>query len=118
MNALAEMEFKPCRGDVKPLTDRELTDLTIKLGGEWMVMVGHHLEREYAFKNFRDALAFTDRVGDLAEKMGHHPDIYLAWGKVRLTLWTHKIDGLTKNDFVLAAKINQLLPRTERKPLR
>jgi 4a-hydroxytetrahydrobiopterin dehydratase len=62
------------------------------------------LEKEYKFKNFREALDFTNRVGELAEEQGHHPDIYLAWGKVRLTVWTHKIDGLSESDFVLAAK--------------
>jgi 4a-hydroxytetrahydrobiopterin dehydratase len=67
----------------------------------------HHLEKAYPFKDFREALAFTNRVGELAEEQSHHPDIHLAWGKVRLTIWTHKIDGLTESDFIFAAKADQ-----------
>ena len=69
----------------------------------------HHLEKEFLFRDFVSALAFVNRVGELAEREGHHPDVHLAWGKVRLTLWTHKIDGLTESDFVLAAKADTLL---------
>lgn len=68
----------------------------------------HHLEKNFNFKNFRQAIDFTNKVGELAESEGHHPDIYLAWGKVKVTTWTHKIDGLTESDFILAAKINLL----------
>jgi 4a-hydroxytetrahydrobiopterin dehydratase len=80
------------------------------LGGGWDIVSEHHLEKEYKFKDFRAALDFTNRVGELAEAQGHHPDIYLAWGKVKLTLWTHKIDGLTESDFIFAAKADSLLP--------
>jgi 4a-hydroxytetrahydrobiopterin dehydratase len=69
----------------------------------------HHLEKEFQFKDFREALDFTNRVGALAEAQGHHPDIYLTWGKVKLTIWTHKIDGLTESDFIMAAKADALL---------
>ena len=69
----------------------------------------HHIEKEFTFKNFREALDFTVEVGELAEEEGHHPDIYLAWGKVKITLWTHKIDGLSESDFILAAKTDGLL---------
>jgi len=78
------------------------------MGGGWNVVREHHLEKEFPFPDFAGALAFTNRVGALAEEQGHHPDIYLAWGKVRITIWTHKIDGLTRSDFVLAAKIDRL----------
>ncbi|NLJ99179.1 MAG: 4a-hydroxytetrahydrobiopterin dehydratase [Tissierellia bacterium] len=67
------------------------------------------LKKEYKFKNFKDALDFTNKVGSLAEEEGHHPDIYLSWGKVVIKLWTHKIDGLHKNDFILAAKIDEII---------
>lgn len=82
-----------------------LQNLLKGLGRAWRVVKGHHLEKEFKFKDFKQALAFTNRVGALAEEQGHHPDIHLAWGKVRVTIWTHAIDGLTENDFVLAAKI-------------
>lgn len=86
-----------------------LHELHRQLGSSWQVLNEHHLEKEYRFPNFADALAFTNRVGALAESVNHHPDIYLAWGKVRLTLWTHKIDGLTESDFVFAAKADTVL---------
>jgi 4a-hydroxytetrahydrobiopterin dehydratase len=66
------------------------------------------LEKTYLFKNFAEALAFVNRVGALAEEQGHHPDVYLAWGRVRLEIWTHKIKGLTESDFVFAAKCDRL----------
>jgi 4a-hydroxytetrahydrobiopterin dehydratase len=104
MSSLAQKECIPCKGGVPPLKGSELTRLGEELGGEWNVVSEHHLEKEYRFKNFREALDFTIKVGELAETQGHHPDIYLAWGKVKLTVWTHKIDGLTESDFVFAAK--------------
>lgn len=78
----------------------------------WDVVEEHHLDRTYKFKNFRDALDFTNQVGELAEEQGHHPDIHLAWGKVGIRLWTHKIDGLTESDFIMAAKIESLNERS------
>ena len=108
MSALAEKECLPCKGGTPPLKGDELKRLARELAGDWRVINEHHLEREYKFKNFREALDFTNRVGELAEKIQHHPDIYLAWGKVKLTLWTHKIDGLSESDFVFAAKVDEL----------
>ena len=105
---LAQKECLPCKGEVPALKGKALKDLEQKLGNGWKVVNEQHLEKEFKFKDFKGALAFTNRVGDLAEGQGHHPDIYLAWGKVRITIWTHKIDGLTESDFVLAAKIEQL----------
>ena len=111
MRELAEKECVPCKGGVPPLKGEALQRLQQQLGHGWTVVREHHLEKEYTFTNFREALAFTNRVGELAESQNHHPDIYLAWGKVKITLWTHKIDGLTESDFVMAAKI-EALPRS------
>lgn len=86
----------------------ELKRLLSELGGGWRVVEEHHLEKVYRFPDFREALAFTDQVGELAERQGHHPDIHLSWGRVRLTVHTHKIDGLTESDFIFAAKVNAL----------
>lgn len=108
MTALAEKECVPCKGGVPRLEGDELSRLTRELGTGWKVVDGHHLEKEYKFKNFREALAFTNKIGEVAESQGHHPDVYLAWGLVKLTVWTHKVDGLTENDFILAAKSDQL----------
>jgi 4a-hydroxytetrahydrobiopterin dehydratase len=103
---LANETCVPCRGGVPPLKGADLAALSHDLGGGWKVVEEHHLEKEYRFANFAEALAFTNRIGEIAEQQGHHPDIYLAWGKVRVTIWTHKIDGLTRSDFVLAAKMD------------
>ena len=109
MTDLASKQCVPCRGGVPPLAGGALEALHVELGGDWRVVDGHHLEKEYRFKNFREAFAFTNRVGELAEEQAHHPDIYLAWGKVRVTIWTHKIDGLTESDFIFAAKSDRLV---------
>ncbi len=107
MSKLAEKQCIPCRGGVPPLTAEEIEPLAAEIPA-WNVIDEHHLDRTYAFSNFRKALDFTNQIGELAEEQGHHPDIYLAWGKVGVQLWTHKIDGLTESDFVMAAKIEQL----------
>ncbi len=109
MRALAEGTCIPCRGGVPPLHGDELAAFQKKLGNDWEIINKHHLEKEFLFGNFKKALDFTIKVGELAENQNHHPDIYLAWGKVRLTIWTHKIDGLTESDFIFAAKADQEL---------
>ena len=109
MSELAQVTCIPCRGGVPPLKGEELDALQEKLGNGWQIINEHHLEKEYIFADFRQALDFTVKVGEVAENQGHHPDIYLAWGKVKLTIWTHKIDGLTESDFILAAKADQEL---------
>ena len=106
--SLAEKECKPCQGGEPPLAGEELQKLQDELGSNWQVIDGHHLEKEYSFKNFAEALEFTNKVGALAEEIFHHPDIFLAWGKVKITIWTHKIDGLNEADFIFAAKADAL----------
>ncbi len=106
--SLADKPCVPCRGDVPPLEGESLAGLYRQLAGDWRLVADHHLEKTYRFKNFRDALDFTNRVGELAEAENHHPDIFLAWGRVTLEIWTHTIDGLTESDFILAAKIDRL----------
>lgn len=108
MAQLAEMSCVPCRGGVPPLQGDALDRFRGQVSS-WDVVDGHHLAREFKFSNFQLALDFTNQVGALAESEGHHPDIYLAWGRVGIKIWTHKIDGLTESDFVLAAKIDRLL---------
>lgn len=108
VSSLATEKCVPCRGGVPPLKGEELRALERELGGGWRIIDEHHLEKEFRFHDFAQALAFTNRIGALAEEEGHHPDIHLAWGKVRVTIWTHKIDGLTRSDFVLAAKFDSV----------
>ena len=105
---LSEKTCIPCRGGVAPLTPDEIKPLASQVK-QWNVVNNHHVEKEFKFPDFKKALDFVNRVGAIAEEQGHHPDIYLAWGKARVTIWTHKIDGLTESDFVLAAKIDKLL---------
>ena len=109
MSDLANRNCVPCRGGTPPIQGQLLKDLG-KHVPEWKIVKSHHLTRAFPFPNFRAALEFTNQVGELAEREGHHPDIYLAWGKVEIKLWTHKIDGLTESDFILAAKIDRLQP--------
>jgi len=108
VSALAERECIPCKGGVPPLEGVELTRLLGELSDGWEVIEEHHLEREYTFPDFADALSFTNGVGEMAESQNHHPDIFLAWGRVGIVIWTHKIDGLTESDFVFAAKCDRI----------
>lgn len=108
MSDLAAKQCVPCRGGVPPLKGEPLRALE-KQVSDWKVVDEHHLLKTYAFPDFAKALAFVNRVGEIAEEQGHHPDIYLAWGRVDIKTWTHKIDGLTESDFILAAKIDRAL---------
>ncbi len=107
---LAKKRCIPCKGDTPPLAGDALVALSMQLTGpgDWNVIDEHHLDGAFRFANFREALDFTVKVGELAEEQFHHPDIHLAWGRVRVEIWTHKIDGLTESDFVFAAKCDVL----------
>jgi 4a-hydroxytetrahydrobiopterin dehydratase len=104
---LADKKCVPCRGGIPPLKGSELKAFHQQTP-LWDVVNEHHLHREFKFPDFKQAMAFVNRVGDVAEEEGHHPDILLGWGKAEITTWTHKIDGLTESDFILAAKIDRL----------
>jgi 4a-hydroxytetrahydrobiopterin dehydratase len=108
MSDLASKTCVPCRGGTPPLQGEELDDLRRQVP-EWEVIEEHHLRRRFRFKNFREALDFVNRVGELAEEQGHHPDVSFGWGYAEITVFTHKIDGLTESDFIFAAKTNTLL---------
>jgi len=107
MASLASKTCIPCRGGVPALKGKELETLHQQVP-QWQVVDEHHLIRTFTFPDFKRALDFVNRVGALAEEQGHHPDILLAWGKAEITLWTHKINGLTESDFIMAAKIDGL----------
>jgi|SRR5437588_3365810 len=107
MSGLSSRECVPCRGGVPPLKGKEITNFIQQLNG-WEVIDEHHLRKTYKFGNFRESQDFVTRVGNLAEQQGHHPDICFGWGHAEVTIWTHKIDGLTESDFILAAKIDEL----------
>lgn len=103
---LADKKCVPCRGEVLPLKGKALEKLHNQVP-QWKVEKEHHLHREFRFPDFKQALDFVNRVGAIAEEEGHHPDILLGWGKAAITLWTHKINGLTESDFIMAAKIDR-----------
>lgn len=107
MAELAKRTCVPCKGGVPPLKGKELADLSRQVRG-WTVIDEHHIEKTYNFSDFVSALDFVNRIGAIAEEQGHHPDILLGWGRVTVTTWTHKIDGLTESDFILAAKIDEI----------
>lgn len=108
---LAQKQCVPCHGGVPPLKGAQLEAMHRLLGHDWLCVDEHHLEKEYTFKNFVDALAFTNKVGAIAEEQNHHPDILTRWGKTKVTIWTHKIDGLTESDFIFAAKVEEAFER-------
>jgi 4a-hydroxytetrahydrobiopterin dehydratase len=107
MTELAAKTCQPCKGGVPPLAGAEL-DALAKQVPQWKVVDAHHITRTFTFPDFKQALAFVNKAGAIAEEQGHHPDILLAWGKAEVTTYTHKINGLTESDFILAAKIDKL----------
>lgn len=111
---LASKTCVPCRGGIPPLTQEQAAELLAKAPGWGLSENGTRLARRFEFEDFKNAIAFVNRVADVAEEQGHHPDIAIHWNKVDLVLWTHKIGGLHENDFILAAKINRLLEESSR----
>lgn len=107
MSNLSDEECAACSGMLDKLSGKNLISLKKELHNNWAIVNEHHLERTYNFKNFRQALNFTNVVGELAEEQNHHPDIFLSWAKVKVVIWTHKVDGLTKSDFIFAAKADK-----------
>ena len=110
---LREQKCSACEGAIETLNASQVTKLMSTLGDDWSVVNHHHLYRAFRFSSFKKALKFTNRVGALAEEERHHPDILLGWGKAEVTLWTHSVDGLTMNDFILASKISAISPQKD-----
>ncbi len=108
MSDLSEKNCIACKGGTPPLKGEALMELFRQLSAGWKIVDEHHLEKEYVFKNFLEALAFTNRVGEMAEQQKHHPDIFLTYGKVKIQLWTHKIGGISESDFICAAKCDRM----------
>jgi 4a-hydroxytetrahydrobiopterin dehydratase len=107
VSSLAAKHCVPCRGGTPPLKGAELEKFRRELP-DWRVVEEHHLEKSFTFPDFKSALDFVNRIGAVAEEEGHHPDLALGWGYVRVTSYTHKIAGLSESDFILAAKVDQL----------
>jgi len=107
--SLAQRQCVPCRGGVPPLNLARVQELRAQISSDWHVVDQHHLLREIRRKNFREALRLANAIGEIAESQRHHPDLTVSWGKLTVTLFTHAIDGLHENDFILAARIDELL---------
>lgn len=107
MSELASKKCVPCRGGIPPLRAVEIQPLLVQLNG-WEAFENKHLQKTFTFKDFVGALDFVNQIGGIAEEEDHHPDLYLAWGRVEIKIWTHKINGLSESDFILAAKIDAL----------
>jgi len=107
---LSDRNCVPCRGGVPALKGKALAEIYQQLTdpAQWKIVNEHHIVRAFEFPDFKSALAFVNRIGELAEQQGHHPDLLLGWGKVEVTIWTHAVDGLTESDLILAAKIDRL----------
>jgi 4a-hydroxytetrahydrobiopterin dehydratase len=104
---LADQSCVPCRGGVPPMDETRAKEFLRELEDGWRLNTGGHLEREYRLQNFMDAMDLANKLADVAEQEGHHPDLYIAWGKCKVEIWTHKIKGLTESDFYFAAKADR-----------
>ena len=107
-SCLLEKTCTPCQGGVPAINSDIALRLLSELGEGWIINVAGQLHKEYVFSSFIDAMKFVNKVADIAELENHHPDLEISWGKCKIKIWTHKINGLTENDFILAAKINSL----------
>lgn len=105
--SLADQACVPCRGGVPPMAQDRAKELLRELDEGWLVNAEGHLEREYRLKDFARAMALANKVADIAEAQGHHPDLSIAWGRCKVEIWTHKIHGLTESDFYFAAKADR-----------
>ena len=113
--SLARRQCVPCRGGVPPLPPQQIVALRGRISPGWKLVDEHHLVREIPCRNFRKALALANAIGEIAESQQHHPDLLVSWGRLTVTLFTHAIDGLHENDFIMAARIDELL-ETEPRP--
>jgi len=104
---LAQNQCIPCRGGIPALKGDALQKMFALLGSGWEVIDEHHLEKLYTFPNWAKAMALANKISEIAEEQNHHPDLYVSWGKVKVRIWTHKIDGLTESDFYFAAKVEE-----------
>ena len=105
---LIDKSCVPCQGGIPPLSLDQATQLLSKLGRNWSLNEHGYLSKTYSFPSFITAMEFANKVSTLAEQEGHHPELIIGWGYCNIILWTHKINGLTESDFILAAKIEAL----------
>jgi len=107
MSDLAQKTCVACEGGTPPLTPEQIQQLLPQVN-DWQVLENKHIEKNFTFKDFKELMQFVNRVADVAEAEGHHPDLHIFYNKLRIELWTHAVKGLSENDFILAAKIDEL----------
>lgn len=107
VNDLADMKCGPCQKGGAPMPQNQVLEYLAKLGPGWGLNSEGHIEKSYRYSNFKKALAFLNRLAEVAEREGHHPDFHLGWGRCRVEIWTHEVNGLTESDFYLAAKADR-----------
>ena len=105
---LLDKTCTPCKGGIPPLSSEVASRLLLELERGWIINKSGQLYKEYNFNNFVEAIEFANKITELAEKEAHHPDLIISWGKCIIKIWTHKINGLTESDFILAAKIGAI----------
>ena len=105
---LTKKKCKPCEGGVSVLNQNEIAELKKHIGDDWKVINNNKILKEFSFVNYLHTIDFVNKVADLAEKEGHHPVMHVYYGRIEIELWTHAIDGLSENDFIMAAKIDKL----------
>ncbi len=105
---LTDKKCKPCEGGILPLSQEEVTELKKQIAADWIVSENSKLKKEYLFVNYKHTMDFVNKVAGLAEQEGHHPVMHVYYARVEIELWTHAINGLSENDFILAAKIDKL----------
>lgn len=108
MTELAKKKCVPCEGGVPPLTPEQVKEYQKQVHADWTVTDNKKMKRDFSFVNFKQTMDVANKIADLAEAEGHHPDLYISYGKLGVELWTHAINGLSENDFILAAKIDKL----------
>jgi 4a-hydroxytetrahydrobiopterin dehydratase len=105
---LSKKKCKPCEGGVPPLNEKEIAEYRKNISDDWKVIENKKILKEYLFENYRQSIDFVNKVANLAEEEGHHPVMHIFFGRVVIELWTHAIDGLSENDFIMAFKIDEL----------
>ena len=106
--ALDKKKCIPCSGEIPALNLQQIMPLMAQLSSPWNLVEEHHIEKEFKFDDFATALEFLNAAGEICEQENHHADFELSWGRVKISIWTHKINGLAEADFILAAKIDKI----------
>ena len=107
-SCLLDKVCAPCQGGMPPLDSKASSGLLLELNSGWIINKLGHLYKEYIFNDFMEAINFANKIAELAEKEAHHPNLTISWEKCAISIWTHKINGLTESDFILAAKIGAI----------